>query len=661
MATTDPFSDGRVDQHAVRARLPWLVGRAGIGVVVFDRDFRYVYVNDAAAAINGIPVADHLGRALPEVLPDLPASFRAALREVVRTGVALEGYEVVGTTPASGDVRSWRIDAFSLQTPPAPCEHIAVVFTENSEQRRAERRLRQVIDGLFLFVGLCTPDGTLVEANETALKAGGLSPEDVLGKPFWEAYWWSHDADVQSELRGAISRAARGLPSRYDVVVRLAGEVRITIDFQLVPVVEDGEVVAIVPSGLDVTDRLLASRRLAWLASLSADLNRAVDTEAIAQMVIERGPAALGCDFVNVALLDEDARALQVRHPDTMDPTMSRVWSVLPLSGLRTPFHDAMETGSIVWVIDASERRLRYPDLVADTEAVGLVTTAAMPLIVSGQVLGAIGMGWNSRVEAAEPVTALVTLLADICGQAVWRVLRTDVSTALVRHLTAHLLDRQDRPQGLDVAYGYLPAMGGLNIGGDWYDVIALDEGRAAFIVGDVVGHGVQAAAQMALTKSTLRALVAADSTLATLVDRLSAAQGRVGTLVATACVAVVDRARGVVDVVSFGHHPTVLRDPSGAVEVLWGCPDAPIGLLTGEAEATRFPFPAGSTLVLYTDGLVEVRGEDPDDSLARLVGIVTDLPGEEAAEVCRDRIMASTLIAPRRDDVALIVVRHTG
>lgn len=659
MAATDPSSAGPVTMAAVEQRLPWLLDRAGIGVAILDSDMRFVFVNAAAAAINGVEAGEHLGRRLGDVLPGIPEAFADELAECLRTGRSIEGHEVSGATPASATTRTWRVDALPVTLPPDARRYVAVVFTENSEQRRAERRLRQVIDGLFLFVGLCAPDGTLIEANETALKAGGLEPEEVLGKPFWDAYWWNHDPVVQQQLREAIERARRGLPSRYDVVVRLAGDTKVPIDFQLVPVIEDGVVVAIVPSGLDVSDRVRSSQRLTALAELSAELNGAVEADAITQIVLERGPAVLRCDFVNVGLLDDDAGVVHLRHPSSLDPQVAATWSILPRGGPRTPFHDALDHNAIVWVRDREDRRQRYPHMVADSEKAGLVATACVPFCVGGHVLGGIGVGWSTPVEVSEALTARLALLADICGQAVWRALRTGSSTALVRHLTRQLLDRQDRPEGLDIACSYLPALATLNMAGDWYDVMALDDRRAAVIVGDVVGHGVRAAAQMAVTKSTLRALVAADPSLASLIPRLARAHGGVGEFVATALIAVIDTRDAAVDLLSLGHHPAVLREASGRSRLAWGHHDAPIALVSEPARPIRYDFPPGSTLVMYTDGLIEESGEDPDRSIERLVRIVDDLPRQASAEELRRQIMERTSVRPRRDDVALVVVRQ--
>lgn len=142
--------------------------------------------------------------------------------------------------------------------------------TDIEEQLRAEERLqaseqhlRKVLDALFTFVGVMMPDGTLIEANRAALEAANLKPEDVIGKPFEQAYWWAYSSDVQQELREAIRRAAQGEIVRYDVPVRLAEDRFITIEFSLVPMLDaEGRVTHLIPSGTDITARKEAQSKL---------------------------------------------------------------------------------------------------------------------------------------------------------------------------------------------------------------------------------------------------------------------------------------------------------------------------------------------------------------------------------------------------------------
>ena len=116
--------------------------------------------------------------------------------------------------------------------------------------------LRGILDSIYTFVGVLTPDGTVVEANRAALRAASLTTEDVIGKRFEDTYWWSYSCDVQAQLRAAIDSAAQGERSRYDVRVRLSADQFIDIDFALVPIHDAaGRVTHLIPSGTDITER----------------------------------------------------------------------------------------------------------------------------------------------------------------------------------------------------------------------------------------------------------------------------------------------------------------------------------------------------------------------------------------------------------------------
>ena len=137
--------------------------------------------------------------------------------------------------------------------------------TAEVEVQQSQKRLRDIFDGLgpAMFVGLLTPQGILIEVNQSPLTAAGLKPDDVLGKPFDEARWWSHSPEAQRQLREAIARAARGESSRYDVRVQGVGEQVIDVDFSLQPLRnEAGEVVFLVPSACVITERKLSEAAL---------------------------------------------------------------------------------------------------------------------------------------------------------------------------------------------------------------------------------------------------------------------------------------------------------------------------------------------------------------------------------------------------------------
>lgn len=242
--------------------LPVLVGYV-------DRHQRYRFINDAYVRewnrsreeIVGKHVADIIGSdAYAQARPHLEAAlagqrqnFELVFRSEQTKKLKSNDVTYVPRFDAHGKVLGFYVLVIDMT---AVRESVEAV-------RQSEQFLRKTLDTLFAFVGICTPEGILIEANRTALQAANIRPEDVLGRHFADTYWWSYSPEIQQQLREAIDRAARGHASRYDVPVRVARERLITIDFQLVPMLDqDGRVTHLVPSAIDVTDQRAAVQQL---------------------------------------------------------------------------------------------------------------------------------------------------------------------------------------------------------------------------------------------------------------------------------------------------------------------------------------------------------------------------------------------------------------
>ncbi|MFJ1812252.1 MULTISPECIES: PP2C family protein-serine/threonine phosphatase [unclassified Streptomyces] len=212
-----------------------------------------------------------------------------------------------------------------------------------------------------------------------------------------------------------------------------------------------------------------------------------------------------------------------------------------------------------------------------------------------------------------------------------------------------------------DTAVRYLPAAGSLNVCGDWYEVVDLAENRFAVAVGDVVGHGLEAAAVMGMLRSALSAAVLAVEWPARALDVLGLYARYVEDALATTVVqAVIDpRTRRIV-YSSAGHPPPVLLHQDGTCDLLDQATDPPLGARPKHVPRIQagLPYTPGDTLVLYTDGLVERRGEDIDAGLQRL----TDALARHAhhpPERLADALLAHLGVSSgARDDIALIVIR---
>ncbi|AVZ71275.1 protein phosphatase [Streptomyces lunaelactis] len=212
-----------------------------------------------------------------------------------------------------------------------------------------------------------------------------------------------------------------------------------------------------------------------------------------------------------------------------------------------------------------------------------------------------------------------------------------------------------------DIAVRYLPAIGSLNVCGDWYDVVDLPAGRFAVAVGDVVGHGLAAAAIMGMLRSALSAASRAVDGPAKALEVLGVyARSVEGALATTAVKAMVDTGRRQIAYSSAGHPPPVLLHSDGTHDLLDRATDPPLGarpMHTPRPQAS-VPYTTGDTLVLYTDGLIERRGEDIDTGLARL----TDALAQRSTlgpERLADAVLAQLGVSGgARDDIALVIVR---
>ncbi|MCK6545751.1 HAMP domain-containing histidine kinase, partial [Myxococcota bacterium] len=139
----------------------------------------------------------------------------------------------------------------------------AAIVRSEAEAREGERFALRVLENLFAFVGVLDVSGTLLAANAAPLSAAGITIDDVRGKKFWDCHWWSWDEGVRAQLRQACARAAAGEVVRYDVSVRMRGDTRMWIDFQIAPLRDDaGRITHLIPSAVDLTARTATEARL---------------------------------------------------------------------------------------------------------------------------------------------------------------------------------------------------------------------------------------------------------------------------------------------------------------------------------------------------------------------------------------------------------------
>ncbi|MGW3359328.1 SpoIIE family protein phosphatase [Streptomyces bungoensis] len=223
------------------------------------------------------------------------------------------------------------------------------------------------------------------------------------------------------------------------------------------------------------------------------------------------------------------------------------------------------------------------------------------------------------------------------------------------------MLHSPDLARHSDVAVRYLPAVGSLNVCGDWYDTVDLPEERFTVAVGDVVGHGLEAATVMGMLRSALSAASRAVAGPARALEVLGLyARSVEGALAATAVSVLVDPRARVVVYSSAGHPPPVLMHPDGTCQLLDQATDPPLGARPAHVSRPQagVPYRSGDVLVLYSDGLIERRGEDIDVGLHRLTGTLAGCLGLDPQRLADTLLERLGLSQGAPDDIALVVVQ---
>ncbi|MEU3600349.1 SpoIIE family protein phosphatase [Streptomyces sp. NPDC006798] len=303
----------------------------------------------------------------------------------------------------------------------------------------------------------------------------------------------------------------------------------------------------------------------------------------------------------------------------------------------------------------------------------GFHSMVAVPLRARGAILG-VAMFWRS--ERPEPFDEEDRTLAEEL------VARAAVSVDNARrysreHTMAVTLQRSLLPRGvpvqsaLEAAYRYRPAQAGLGgvggVGGDWFDIIALPGSRVALVVGDVVGHGLHAAATMGRLRTAVHNFSTLDlppdellwhlDDLVRRIDQEDGADAESAITGATCLIAIYDPATGVCSMARAGHVQPVVVHPDGTAAFARVPGGPPLGLGGLPFETLELRLPEGSTLVLYTDGLVEDRDRDIDQGLALLRDTLSGHGDRTPDETC-DAVLRALLPENPRDDVALLVGR---
>ncbi len=305
-------------------------------------------------------------------------------------------------------------------------------------------------------------------------------------------------------------------------------------------------------------------------------------------------------------------------------------------AGGKAPIAVAVHSAKPVFLPSLESYREHFPEILPDTSAAGVHATASLPVFrTDGTPLGAIGFAWTDPPPFDLKLKSALEAVALLCTEAIEQAQRYDEEHRIIVELQRRLLDDDfPRSASIEVAARYLPAGGPTTVGDDWYEGLRIDEDHIAFVVGDVAGHGITAAADMALVRGMITALLHSGVAVADVFSEVSQVMlQRKAPLFATAALVVIDTAADTLQFATAGHPPPVVLDLEGHVRFL----DTANGPLIGLDEsftitaaltlADTAPFPRGSTLVIYTDGLVERRDRSFDTGIEQIATHLAHLP----------------------------------
>jgi integral membrane sensor domain MASE1 len=402
--------------------------------------------------------------------------------------------------------------------------------------------------------------------------------------------------------------------------------------------------------------------RLETLANLGQMLSGALTQNQIGDAVLGQVINEAGAQALAVALLNDDGTALDwLAMGGYPDFAAHQFHDSVALSE-PTAATDAVRTGEPVIIRTVAEYRRRYPENAKWMVASGGAAVVSWPLTAGGKAIGALVLAWADTQPLDTAQLAYTSAVATMIAQALVRARIYADEHARAAVLQAAVLPTSPAPiDGVDVGVSYEPADLVQGLGGDWYDALELPHGRTYLAVGDVVGHGLPAVEDMAQLRSAGRALALNGLPPAQLLVALNAFTRRASNgKFATMGVAVLDSATATLCYASAGHPPPLLRRAStGTVIRLTGAHGPVLGPLERASYSEGcVDVGEGDIFLMYTDGLIERRGQDIESGMLRVEQLIGGWSGDEALpSACRD-LTQTVAPPPRNDDVCVVAVR---
>ncbi len=533
--------------------------------------------------------------------------------------------------------------SFTLSDPHLPDNPL--VWVNPAFEEVTGYRADEVLGRNCRFLQGVDTDPATVQRIRSALAAGETFADTLLnyrkdGSSFWNQV-------VVSPVLGADGEVTHFVGIQADVTERV--EAQISREEQLAAARDDGARLALLAA---VTD------------GLATHLDHAGAVRALADITVPRL-----ADWGFVAVLGERGRFRAV-HLAVTDP--ARAQDAADLEGLEPSW--LLRSPRVTAALSAPPDEMPRPERVDVASLPGRTTPAQLellhrlglgealvvPLRARSRVIGVLVLVRGPDAPFTEHEVVTTAHVAHRAGLGLDNVRLYEREREIALTLQRQLLPDLPTIDGLDIAAGYLPSAQLAEVGGDWFDVLPLPDGSTGLAVGDVVGHDMKAAAAMGQLRSVLRSYAWSGESTGRVVERLDELVRGMGMAQVATCVYL--RLRGEVLQYSRAGHPApLLRLPDGSVQVLDAALRTPVGVrsLDGGLAQAEAAFPAGSTLIAFSDGLVERRDRPLRQGLAELHAAVRALPDDLPASEVRDRLVAELLGPSQEDDVCLLVVRR--
>ncbi|MFF4319891.1 SpoIIE family protein phosphatase [Streptomyces sp. NPDC001568] len=646
-----------------------------------DADGRIVEWSLAAQDLLGHRPEDILGKPGSAVL--VPEANRELADDLTRRVQA--GETVVGTLPVRHRdghrvvMEMWIVPAADPQGRTGALL-IAVETSEVLHMRDSLAALQSLFTQSPIGLATLGPDLRFLRVNDALARMNGVPAADHLGKRLTEVVPGVNAAALEATMRQVLECGSAVVDVRRTGRTPADPEHDRTWSCSYAPLLDgSGRRLGLIASLIDITDgqraQLEAERartRFALLAEAGTRIGTTLDLRQTAREIVDLLVPQLA-DSADVqileAVLDPDESAASTRgvlrrlaatFPDPTAPTAK----LAPGQTFQVPagtVYERVVTEGVPMALFASD----IPALITDPRAQDLRDYLAtlgsarmVPLVARGTVLGAVAV---TRVREREPfdeqdgvlIDELVARAALNIDNARMYTTQRQAARTLQRSLTNSALPEVP---GLELTGRYLPASDH-DVGGDWFDVIQLPRGRTGLVIGDVMGHGIHAAAVMGQLRTAVRTLAREDVPPVRLLRSLDAVVADLGEDEMATCVyAVHDPATGGCVIARAGHPPPAVVAADGTVTFLDGPAGTPLGTGWQDFRTEEVPLPPGSLLVLYTDGLIEARDRDLDEGMERL-GRALRQAAQPLEELC-EGILTQLLPSAPQDDVAVLLAR---